>query len=192
MSNYPSTLLIGRNGQVMAVVPWTKAVDLAYFRSKGMLVVVESFHEEEVRSATMSFKLPSIMFLCEGGRGKKYNPNDRLPLTKKNVFLRDRGICQWCGKKLTMGTMTVDHVFPTSRNGSNTWRNVVASCLPCNNAKDNMTGPEYEQSSGKKLLRRPFTPGREILFQNYKEMDKDGKWSKYLHLHEEKQELAAM
>lgn len=173
-----NSLLLGSSGRVLNVISWMKAIELTYFRDNGNAVFVLDFHEDvNVRSIKESFKVPSVLLLV--GNRDKYN-NDRLPLNRKNVFVRDEYICQWCGKKLSDTNGTIDHVYPLSRGGTNTWRNVVASCVSCNNQKDDLTCEEYEKKYGKKLKRKPFVPHRALLFKNYLNKEEYLCWYPYL------------
>lgn len=174
-----NSLLISERG-VVGVLSWTKAIDLAYFRNDGMKVMVLEFHDYEVKSPSTSLKLPSVMLLL--GNRDKY-PNDTLPISKKNLLFRDEFKCQWCGKDLTFNSITIDHVFPISKGGTNTWRNVVASCLKCNNEKGNKTGPEYEKESGKKLMCKPKTPTREIMYTGILNNSQYSSWKQYVRQH---------
>ena len=61
-------------------------------------------------------------------------------LSKKEVFLRDRFTCQYCGKKAQ--DLTLDHVIPRRQNGAHTWENVVAACSRCNLRKAGHTPAE--------------------------------------------------
>lgn len=55
--------------------------------------------------------------------------------------------CTYCRATLTLEEATIDHIVPLSRGGSrNGWRNMVLSCLPCN------------QRKGDKLLDEPPVP----------------------------------
>lgn len=45
--------------------------------------------------------------------------------------------CARCGKKLTLTTLTMDHVIPISKGGENVQENLVALCQPCNLKKAN-------------------------------------------------------
>ena len=169
------TLLIGRGGRVLDVISWMKAIKLAYFRDNAAFPV--SNHDVKIRGVNQSFDLPSILVL----RDKKDRcPDDILTLTRKNLLIRDENTCQWCGVKLQPHQATIDHLFPTSRKGTNTWRNVVLSCTRCNNEKGNMTRQEYEKVSGKKLLRQPFKPDRTILFKHYLKQEDYSGWGSYL------------
>lgn len=51
---------------------------------------------------------------------------------RKAALKRSRGICACCGKKLTTKTMTMDHIIPISRGGTNEPENLIALCEPCN------------------------------------------------------------
>lgn len=46
-------------------------------------------------------------------------------------------LCARCGKQLYVDTMTVEHVIPLSKGGSNKGDNLVALCEECNKNKDN-------------------------------------------------------
>jgi 5-methylcytosine-specific restriction endonuclease McrA len=73
-------------------------------------------------------------------------------LSKKEVFLRDRFTCQYCGKKGQ--ELTLDHVIPRRQNGSHTWNNVVAACAKCNLRKAGRTPVEASM----KLVKEPRVP----------------------------------
>lgn len=51
---------------------------------------------------------------------------------------RSGGVCACCGKKLTTKTMTMDHIIPLSRGGSNEPENLIALCPECNKQKGNL------------------------------------------------------
>src|SRR3990167_9900499 len=55
--------------------------------------------------------------------------------SRKNIFQRDSYTCQYCNKKTKREDLTIDHIVPRSRGGSNNWKNVVASCIFCNAEK---------------------------------------------------------
>jgi len=84
---------------------------------------------------------------------------DRLPqrdikFSRENIFARDDHICQYCGKKFKRESLTIDHVIPKCRGGTNHWNNTVASCKKCNNLK----GDRTPEQVGLKLLRKPTEP----------------------------------
>jgi 5-methylcytosine-specific restriction endonuclease McrA len=51
------------------------------------------------------------------------------------VLRRDAWRCAYCSKPAN----TIDHVQPKSKGGADTWDNLVACCLKCNNTKGDKT-----------------------------------------------------
>lgn len=109
-------------------------------------------YKEVVRSASLSFQLPRIIRLNRIVR--EINHNTQIAYSKRNVTIRDNNTCQYCAKKLTTKTATIDHVMPKSRGGKNTWENTVVACYKCNNKKDCKTPDEAKM----KLLKQPRAP----------------------------------
>jgi 5-methylcytosine-specific restriction endonuclease McrA len=62
----------------------------------------------------------------------------RVPVSRRGVLRRDDGRCGYCGGSAT----TIDHVQPRSRGGADSWENLVACCLGCNNIKGDRTPAE--------------------------------------------------
>lgn len=56
---------------------------------------------------------------------------------RRTVYERDGYRCVYCGVNQKQERLTVDHVIPRSRGGSNTIRNLVTCCYPCNDHKGN-------------------------------------------------------
>ena len=73
-----------------------------------------------------------------------------VPLSRRAVFARDQGRCQYCGK----AAESLDHVLPKSRGGAHEWSNVVACCRRCNTTK----GDRLLSESSFKLVRTPQAP----------------------------------
>lgn len=63
----------------------------------------------------------------------------RVPFSKKNVLIRDKHKCAYCGSK---DNLTIDHIIPKSRGGKSTFENCVAACKACNNDKRDKTCSE--------------------------------------------------
>ena len=62
-----------------------------------------------------------------------------IKVSRKRILKRDGYECGYCGSKRNL---TIDHIIPRSRGGTNTWRNMVTCCNRCNNLKDNKTPEE--------------------------------------------------
>lgn len=66
------------------------------------------------------------------------------PEKRQEIFERDKWICQYCGKKVTLENATLDHFIPQSKNGKNTKENLRTCCLICNGIK---SGKTYEEAA---------------------------------------------
>ena len=55
--------------------------------------------------------------------------------SKKMLWKRDEGKCQYCSAKVSISSATIDHVIPRSRGGKETWCNLVIACSKCNSKK---------------------------------------------------------
>ena len=113
---------------------------------KGVARTEETNHAV-VHSPSLSLPVPSVIRLMEYRR----IPLQTRALSRKNILLRDRNTCQFCGSVLPAAELTLDHVTPRSRGGSTSWDNLVASCHRCNNIK----GDRLPEEAGLKLVRRP-------------------------------------
>jgi 5-methylcytosine-specific restriction endonuclease McrA len=118
--------------------------------------------------------MPSVIRLLEYRR----IPHQTRALSRRNILLRDRNACQYCGVVLPAGELTLDHVIPRSRGGNSTWENLVACCHSCNRRKGNRLINEIDDMA---LLRepRPFSlhTSRQIMRMLGRG---DDRWRKYL------------
>lgn len=102
---------------------------------------------EDIITSVGNFVRPLVIRLLNYVR---YRPKG-IGITRKRIFKRDNYECCYCGSKRNL---TVDHVIPKSRGGSNYWDNLVTSCGRCNSNKDNMTPEE----AGLKMRYKPTVP----------------------------------
>ena len=111
-------------------------------------VTVEKYSDSIINTVSEHIPVPLILRLLYLVR-QIYRK--AVTWSKKNVMARDDFKCVYCGaeKKLS-----IDHVFPRSKGGKNTFENTVASCVDCNNRKGDRTLRE-----AKMFFRiRNFTP----------------------------------
>src|SRR5881394_421489 len=100
-----------------------------------------------LHAARLAIRVPSVIRLLEYRR----IPHQTRALSRKNILLRDRNTCQYCGEVLSASELTLDHVVPRSRGGTSSWENLVACCHSCNRRKGNTLLHETDM----KLLREP-------------------------------------
>ena len=124
---------------------------------KGKAEVLEHA-EGHLRSAYQAFPRPSVIRLVYMIR----RPRPQMRLTRREVFVRDRYTCQYCGKQLR--DLTLDHVFPRHRGGRHTWENLVSACKACNHRKGGHT-PEEAHMHLLKPARAPQVPYHYGIYQ---------------------------
>src|ERR1700678_368306 len=127
-----------------------------------------------LHAALLRIPMPSVIRLLEYRR----IPHQTRALSRKNILLRDRNSCQYCGVALPSSELTLDHVIPRSRGGNSTWENLVACCHACNRRKGNRMLHEIDDMI---LMRdpRPFSlhTSRQIMRMLGRG---DDRWRKYL------------
>ena len=150
------TLLLNQAYMPISTITWRDAVCLWY---KEKVEIVEAYENRMLHSWNFAMQMPAVIRLYHFVKPPK-KISRYQPFTRKNVWLRDEGVCQYCGKDLSLREMTFDHVYPRKGTvkGKTNWTNIVCACAPCNNKKRNHT-PEQ---AGMKLIRRPVAPRRTL------------------------------
>lgn len=126
------TLVLNAGYEPLAVVSFKRALVLVMNQKA---TVIERVEGNPVWTASAMFDRPAVILLARYVRV----PNGRnVPVTRRGVLRRDGHRCAYCGQ----GASTIDHVLPRSRGGADSWENLVACCLPCNNLKGDRTPQE--------------------------------------------------
>ena len=135
--------------------------------------VIEEY-DDEVRTVSLSIKRPSVVRLV-----KYVRSNERkLKFCRRNIYLRDKHVCQYCGKKFKPAKLTYDHVVPKALGGKTSWDNVVTACNDCNQKK----GDRIPRQAGMSLMKKPRKPEfLPFLNINVRLKDHPDNWSKYLY-----------
>jgi len=162
-----NVLVLNKAYQAISTINWTDAIILWY---KEKVEIISSYKNDFIHSPSFCMEKPSIIRLLHFVRPKK-NVKIFKPFTRKNVYDRDEGICQYCGKTVSFTKFTIEHVNPRSMGGESNWRNCVCSCVACNSKKADRK-PEH---SGMKLLKKPFAPKiadslEEFTIQKFRDM----------------------
>ncbi len=121
-------LVLNASMEPLAVISARRAVVLV-LSSRA-----EVIHEDGAwfRSERLMLRAPTVVRLTRYVRVPRRTHSG---LSRRAVFLRDGGRCQYCGAPAE----DVDHVLPRSRGGPHHWENVVAACRRCNAAKQDRT-----------------------------------------------------
>lgn len=126
------TLVLNAGYEPLAVVSFKRALVLVM---NDKATVVEHIPDDPVRASGGAHDRPAVILLTRyvripGGR--------KVPVTRRGVLRRDGHRCGYCGKSAS----TIDHILPRSRGGADSWENLVACCLKCNNLKSDRTPQE--------------------------------------------------
>lgn len=138
------TLVLNAGYEPLAVVSFKRALVLV-MNQKATIIAADDEHP--VLAAAGSWDRPSVIILRKyvripGGR--------RVPVSRRGVLRRDNNRCGYCGASAN----TIDHIQPRSRGGKDTWENLIACCLKCNNIKGDRTPAEMNWS----LVKPPKAP----------------------------------
>lgn len=160
-------LVLNRDYSALSICSVRRAVCLLILEKAEL---VEATPNRFIRSSSAAHPRPSIVRLTLFVKV----PYRRIMLSRKNVLRRDRFRCQYCGSR---DRLTIDHVHPKSRGGRDTWENLVAACVPCNNRKGNKTPDEARMA----LNRKPFRPSHVMFIRDFVGNVEDT-WKPYLFL----------
>jgi hypothetical protein len=148
---------------------WVKTDDAITYHAKGLVAwslgdVIARYRGGTQRNGVRSYlETPSI--IAVRGAGFDFRKHNRVILTNKTLFARDRSVCGYCGVHHANHTLlSRDHIVPKSKGGKDDWTNVVTACKPCNQRKDCLSLKEAKME----LLYIPYEPNHyeHLLLQN--------------------------
>lgn len=153
-------LTLSSTYEPLGVVDWEKAVSLVFSGKVHTL----SEYDRVVHSPSTSIKVPSVIVF-------KHNKHKRVKsvrFSRKNVWIRDEGRCQYCSQQVSIKDFTLDHVVPRTLGGSTMWTNVVTCCTRCNQVK----GDKLLHKCGMNLIKVPIKPSslpyvQDVEFYNF-------------------------
>ncbi|PWT94848.1 MAG: HNH endonuclease [Candidatus Melainabacteria bacterium] len=157
-------LVLNASYEPLNICTWRRAVVLLL---KGKAEQIE--HNGKLVYA--EFPLPTVIRL----RAYVKIPYKEISLSRRNVLHRDSYTCQYCGER--RHDLTIDHIVPRSRGGSDSWENVVAACLKCNVKKGDRTPREANMH----LHAQPRKPISHVHFEISKHsVAGEYSWKKYV------------
>ncbi len=167
-------LLLNSTFEPLRVVTWKKAILLVML---GKVEVIEEY-ERTIRGVRLAIPLPAVIRLNRFIRRK----TPIVKFSRQNLYVRDRGVCQYCGTPFNLKELTYDHVIPRSKGGQTEWTNIVTCCTACNLKKGGRTPEE----AGMPLLRKPRAPiWIPLLTKSLGIHEPPSIWKDYLYLNQE-------
>jgi 5-methylcytosine-specific restriction endonuclease McrA len=163
---HAKVLLLNQSYEPLSICNVKKAIILILL---GKADLIAENQKKSIHSVTREFPWPSVIKLND----YKKLPFKKIILTRKNIIRRDNHKCGYCGRGDL--PLTIDHVIPKSRGGQDSWENLVAACLPCNNKKGDRTPEE----ASLKLRNKLFTPSY-IMFIKNSVSRIDDNWKQFL------------
>lgn len=165
-------LLLNASEEILRTIDWRHAIRLLMLDKARQ---PSNFDDNyEIRTSNGVYRLPTAVIL----KNYVYIPYKHAPLSTRNLLIRDKFICQYCGKNLSRHNGTMDHIEPQSRGGEHNWCNVVASCKVCNNRKNDMDLKDFEKKYGRGLRSEPSPPDKSIYFHDMKLRESWNRWGR--------------
>ena len=150
--SHHKVLVLSSGYEPMFKTGWKRALSAVL---SGRAEIIESHETLWIGTPSGRIECPSVVRFVTGVIAAKLRIDcrGRRP-TKKLLWVRDEGKCQYCSKKVTVSNATIDHVIPKSRGGDHTWENLVIACAKCNGKK----GSHFLKDCNMNLAKRPEPP----------------------------------
>lgn len=176
-------LVLNADYQALSVLPlsiwsWQETMKAVF---SGKVVVVDVYPGITVKAVNVDVPLPSVIALTEYAK----QPSQSPAFTRRNVFLRDGYICQYCSETFMTRDLSLDHVTPRCMGGQLNWENAVTSCRKCNGRKGHIL-PSDLKRIGMRLKREPRVPTKWELAANAEKMvpkKVHSTWKPFLGMH---------
>lgn len=130
-------------GPKMAVPSRTHITrQLEQLEQKGCIKIGETTREGTLYEVIPPRKIPMVaeklLVDIEPIEEDYYNDKDK----RKLIYERDEWHCQYCGERLDIANITLDHYIPQSKGGNHSKENLKTACLLCNSIKSGKTFEE--------------------------------------------------
>jgi 5-methylcytosine-specific restriction endonuclease McrA len=165
-----AVLVLNQNYEPLNVCPARRAIVLI---DRGKAEILEQ-RDSTVASPKLEYQVPSVIRLIYLIK----RPRPRVKLSRREIFIRDRYTCQYCG--LESRDLTLDHVVPRFRGGVHSWENLVSACKTCNHRKANRTPAEARM----RLAREPKEPPAHSYYIFHQYLQQQFDWRKFIPTYE--------
>lgn len=148
---------------------WVTTDEAITYHAKSLVAwtlgdIVARYRGGLQNDGTMSYlETPSI--IAVKGHGFDFRKHNKVALTNRTLFARDRYVCAYCGGHFTNAAhLSRDHIVPKYHGGVDEWMNVVTACKPCNQKK----GCKTLKESRMELIYVPYEPNHfeNLILQN--------------------------
>jgi hypothetical protein len=118
---------------------------LKRLEEKGGIEIGDTNREGTLYSINLPKDIPSVAeklaaLLPQDVKEDYFND----PEKRRQIFERDKWVCQYCGEKVTPENATIDHFIPQSKSGKHNKENLRTCCFICNSIK---SGKTYEEAA---------------------------------------------
>ena len=167
MNNFDNhrTLILNATYQPLSIATAKRSISLLL--SNKINVIKKS--NLELRSESSIITIPKVAALNYYVKAPYAR---RVALNRENIFIRDKYLCQYCGKEAE----SIDHVIPKSKGGEHEWQNVVACCKKCNLIK----ADKYLNQTILKLVDFPSVPEGNVWIKTIIGSNPDPEWKEFL------------
>lgn len=141
------TVVLNADYTYLNTVSWKRGIKLIV--KEKVEVLKTSERQVSNYEKTYIIRIPLVLKLVKMVKTVYRN---RMPYSRRNVYIRDDYTCQYCGNKPKK--LSIDHVTPVSKGGKTRFTNCVTCCIKCNTKKGNRT-PEEANMMLKKV---PYVP----------------------------------
>lgn len=152
-------LVLNGDYSPIEIINWQQSV-IWYFKNKNNtkcnITIVEYYQNDYIKGSLYKIQLPAVIKI-----NKYFNlKNNIVNFSRKNLFIRDEYMCQYCNKNYDIRELTYDHVIPKclwkNKAMATCWKNIVTCCIACNRRK----GSRTPEQAGMTLKVKPFIPKR--------------------------------
>lgn len=119
-------------------------------------------YDEYIQTVRGPVRIPPVV-VCANYNQIRYH-NVLFP-TKRNIYKRDSYTCGYTGKKLQKDELSVDHIVPRSRGGTNSWENLIT----CERGLNSWKSDRLPGECGLKLQFKPTKPKNGLVFENIRD-----------------------
>jgi 5-methylcytosine-specific restriction endonuclease McrA len=123
-----------------------------------------------VQSVSIRLRVPEVITLVDYDR----RPTTAVTFSRRNIFKRDRYVCQYCGNQPGSDELTIDHIVPRAQGGMSSWTNCVLACIACNKRKADRTPRQAGMAIRREAVRPTWKP---VYADHHLRLDS---WSKFV------------